>query len=252
MAATITLTEFLSSLADLRRLAREDAAMQQQIAALVRALGEIGVPTRENLTAFVISQPAAVPILANCAGLTQEQLKNQLAHRLGTSSWNKLVRTMPSELISMLDDEFRLVPLLTEQLNRQWSFSDVLLERYLWSRRSAANAVGQGRNVEDEVEGVVKRLGLAFQPRTRFLGRGGETGPCDLAIPAGGEMAQIVIAMKGFNSTGSKLSDAVREVEAMASSGVPINTYLSFWMGSDGKVGKPISNVSTTSGKNSR
>src|SRR5579872_2406154 len=125
----------------------------------------------------------------------------------------------------MLDEEFDLVRLLTEQLNKEWSFSDVLLERYLWSRRGAASAVGQGRSVEDEVEAIVEGLNIAFQPRTRFVGRGNATAPCDLAIPSGGDLAQIVVAMKGFNSTGSKLTDAVREIEEMANVRLP-NQYV--------------------------
>src|SRR5579862_2707805 len=108
MSAAISLPELLSSLSDLRRMAREDAVMQGRIDTLVKAFQEIGTPTRESLTAFVIAHPAAVPILATCVGLTQEQLKNQLSHRLETSSWTKLVRTKPSELIRVLDEEFRL------------------------------------------------------------------------------------------------------------------------------------------------
>jgi hypothetical protein len=41
----------------------------------------------------------------------------------------------------------------------------------------------------------------------------GRTAPCDLAIP--GTDAVIVVAARGFDSTGSKLTDAVREVEEM-------------------------------------
>jgi hypothetical protein len=44
----------------------------------------------------------------------------------------------------------------------------------------------------------------------------GATAPCDLAIPGGGTHARIVVAAKGFDSTGSKLTDAVREIEEMA------------------------------------
>lgn len=35
-------------------------------------------------------------------------------------------------------------------------------------------------------------------------------------MPSGGAGAQIVVAAKAFDSTGSKLTDAVREVEEMA------------------------------------
>lgn len=221
MPAPVPFDDFLASLSNLAAPAREDAAMQADLARLVGELRKIGAPTRENLQHFVAEHPDSVPLLASCVGLTQEQLKNQLSHRLGSAGWTTLARTRASELISLLDGEdFQLVARLTEQLRRQWSFEDVLLERYLWSRRTAARAVGQGRRVEDAVEEGVRTLGIPYRLRTRFAGRNA-TAPCDLAIPEGGDAAQIVVAMKGYNSTGSKLSDAVREVETMAAARAP-------------------------------
>ena len=216
MPAPISFPEFVDSLTDLGRLAREDADMQARIDAVVAEIQAIGALSRAELAVLVERRPESVPILATCVGLTQEQLKNQLSHRLGSAGWTTLARRRAGELVRFLDEEFNLVQLLSQQLEKDWTFGDVLLERYLWSRRGAAGAVGRGRKVEDEVEAVVRRLGIAAQPRTRFDGRGGESGPADLAIPSGGELAQIVVAMKGFNSTGSKLTDAVGEIERMA------------------------------------
>lgn len=59
-------------------------------------------------------------------------------------------------------------------------------------------------------------LGLPYATRTRFEGRNSRTAPCDLAVPGAGGAAQIVVAAKAFDSTGSKLTDAVREMEEMA------------------------------------
>jgi hypothetical protein len=220
MPAPVPFDQFLASLSNLATPAREDPAMQAHVLGLVEELRKIGVPTHESLARFVADHPDSVPLLASCVGLTQEQLKNQLSHRLGTAGWTTLARSRAGDLIKLLDDEFGLVPKLTEQLQRRWSFEDVLLERYLWSRRTARRAVGQGRNVEDAVEDVVRTIGVAYGLRTRFAGRNASA-PCDLAIPAGGDAAQVVVAMKGYNSTGSKLSDAVREVEAMAAARAP-------------------------------
>jgi len=75
--------------------------------------------------------------------------------------------------------------------------------------------------VEDEIEAVAASLGLRYELRTRFQGRGGDTAPCDLAVPAGGVNARVVVAAKGFDSTGSKLTDAVREIEQMAEVRLP-------------------------------
>jgi len=97
----------------------------------------------------------------------------------------------------------------------------VLTERSLWSRRTGSKAVSQGRSLEDEVEDLVKRLGFTYQMRCRFMGRDRQDAPCDLAIPAGGTEALIVIALKSNNSTGSKQTDAVREIEEMANKRLP-------------------------------
>ncbi|HSU16950.1 hypothetical protein [Longimicrobium sp.] len=220
MRAAISFPDLLTSLADLGRVVRENPELQARIQSLVEELRSIGEPTRASLAAFVSKHPDSVPVLATAAGLTREMLKNQLRHRLGSSSWTKLARTDADRLVEMLD-EFDLVQRLSEQMRRKWTFADVLLERYLWSQRGASGAIGRGRSVEDQVEAVVRKLGLPIALRTQFKGRGGTSAPCDLAIPAGGEHAQIVIAMKGFNSTGSKLSDAVREIVAMAEARLP-------------------------------
>ncbi|MFC4767859.1 hypothetical protein [Effusibacillus consociatus] len=128
----------------------------------------------------------------------------------------ELARDQADELIWVLDERFDLINQLNKELLKEWTFSDVLLERHLWSRRQGAQSVGRGRSVEDEVENVASSLQLPYVMRTRFEGRGGETAPCDLAIPAGGPDAMIAVAIKGFNSTGSKLTDAVGEIERMA------------------------------------
>jgi hypothetical protein len=62
----------------------------------------------------------------------------------------------------------------------------------------------------------VDGLDLPHQLRTQFVGTAGRLAPCDVAIPGGGASTLIAIAVKGFDSTGSKLTDATREVESMA------------------------------------
>ncbi|HUC93969.1 MAG TPA: hypothetical protein VMS09_18460 [Paenibacillus sp.] len=114
-----------------------------------------------------------------------------------------------------------MISQLKRELNKRWSYGDILLERHLWSKKSGASSVGRGRKIEDEVEKIAICLGLPYSMRTRFEGRGKETAPCDLAIPGGMDKAVIAIGMKGFNSTGSKLTDAVVEIEKMASVRLP-------------------------------
>lgn len=213
----VTFEEFLSDLTDLSGPAvQDDPAMRERIQQIVTELRGAAPITRESLASFLKDHPDAVLVLATCCGLGHEQLSNQLKRLFNTSGWVQLARRNADRLVAVLDEEFQLVSAVQEQLNRNWSFADVLLERYLWSRKRAARAVGQGRTVEDEVEQVVQRVGLRYVMRTQFTGRGGRTAPCDMAILNDRDEAVIVLAAKGFNSTGSKLTDAVREIEQMA------------------------------------
>lgn len=208
---------FLDSLSNLQEISpRKDLEMQEKVSVIVEELRKLETIDRFSLARLIERYPDAVPVICTSAGLGQEQLKNQLRHHLGTQGWVTQAKKTPDQLIGFLDLEFNLVEALKEELTKSWTYSDILLERHLWSKKSGAQSVGRGRTVEDEVEGVVQSLGLPYQMRTRFTGRRGETAPCDLAIPSGTDQAMIVIGMKGFNSTGSKLTDAVVEIEKMA------------------------------------
>ncbi|WP_300614282.1 hypothetical protein [Trebonia sp.] len=163
--------------------------------------------TREN--------PQAVPVLGLTVGLSQEKLKNALKQHMGTTGWVTAARERPGEIVAMLDSQFGLVESLKAQISRTYSFGDVLVAR-AGARVTAVSASASGRVLEDQIEAIAVELGLTYETRTRFEGRFGRTAPCDLAIPAGGAAAQVVVAAKAFDSTGSKLTDAVREVEEMA------------------------------------
>lgn len=180
----------------------------QQLAALPEV-------TVAQLAQWIQDHPNGVPVLGLTVGLSQERLKNVLRDRFATSGWVTLARTVPSELISWLDEDFDLIRMLVVQRGRQYDLGDILVAR-AGSRVTATSAGASGRHVEDEIETIANDLGLAYATRTRFTGRNGRTAPCDLVVPASGSEAQIVVAAKGFDSTGSKLTDAVREIEEMA------------------------------------
>jgi hypothetical protein len=187
------------------------AADIKEAAASLAALPEI---TEETLTAWAADHPAWVNALGLAVGLSQEKLKNTFKHHFDTSGWVTLARQRPADLIRMLDANFDLVRLVTVQRRRPYDFGDVLVAR-AGTRQTASSAGASGRKVEDEIEAIAHDLGLPCQTRTRFVGRNNRTAPCDLVIPTG-QRAEIVVAAKGFDSTGSKLTDAVREIEEMA------------------------------------
>lgn len=177
-----------------------------------------------SLSEWVKEHPTDVPVLGLTVGLSQERLKNQLKSRFDTSGWITMARERPADLVGWLDKDFDLVRLLTVQRKRDYGFGDVLVAR-AGSRVTATQAGASGRKVEDEIEAIAKDLGLDYGVRMRFTGRGGETAPCDLIVKAP-DHKEIAVAAKGFDSTGSKLTDAVREIQEMANIRRPSQTIM--------------------------
>lgn len=189
------------------------------IKAAAAELAALPTVDQVTLTSWAEANPSRVPVLGLVVGLGQEKLKNALRDAFDTSGWVTLARQRPADLIAWLDAKFDLIRMLTVQRSRHYEFGDVLVAR-AGSRVTATQAGQSGRKVEDEIEAIAADLALPYETRTRFTGRHGRTAPCDLVVP-NSAAAQIVVAAKGFDSTGSKLTDAVREIEEMAEIRLP-------------------------------
>ncbi|MGW0038288.1 hypothetical protein [Gordonia sp. NPDC003376] len=202
----------------------ESTPETEHLTAATASLGDMLVTDIVGLSAWVRDHPADVPVLGLAIGLSQEKLKNVLRDRFGTSGWYGLARAKPVELVTWLDAEFDLVRLLETQMHRTYTFADILVAR-AGTRVTATRAGASGRRIEDEIEDIARDLGLSYVTRSRFTGRNGRTAPADLIV--GDEAsADIVVAAKGFDSTGSKLTDAVREIEEMAEVRLPRQVVL--------------------------
>lgn len=183
-----------------------------QAVATLEALADVDL---DSVTAWAMAHPEQTYVLALVVGLSREKLRNHLRNWFGTASWRKAALERGPEFMQRLDKEFDLVRLLRTQRNSSYTFADVLVAR-AGTRATATTAGQSGRKIEDELEGIARSLKLPYVPRVRFEGRNGRTAPADLAVPSAGRECVIAVAAKGFDSTGSKLSDAVREIEEMA------------------------------------
>lgn len=181
----------------------------------VASLEDLDGVDLDSLTAWAVAHPTQTYVLALVVGLSREKLTNHLRDWFGTGSWRKAALEQGAGFIEKMDEEFDLVRLLRTQRQTSYSFADVLVAR-AGTRATATTAGQSGRKIEDELEAIAQSLKLPYVPRTRFEGRNGRSAPADLAVPAAGRDAMIAVAAKGFDSTGSKLSDAVREIEEMA------------------------------------
>lgn len=185
----------------------------EAIKAMAESLEALPDAAEPTLVKWVEAHPGGVYTLGLAVGLSQEKLKNLLKSQFGTSSWTKVAGQDPAALIEWLDAEFGLLAALDAQRGRPYSFGDVLAARGT-SRQTATRAGVAGRMIEDQVEAIVKDLGLPYSMRGRFVGVNGRTGPADVAIPNFNDCV-IAVGCKGFDSTGSKLTAAVSEITEM-------------------------------------
>jgi hypothetical protein len=218
----LTFDQYVSSLAPVRAAPSLAAAPEHvEIRAAVDAIEKLGAVDQAALAQLFHDSPAALGTFALAVGLSKERLGNWLRHQFGTSGYTKLSDpTTAFGVIVAMDTEFQLVDVLAAERGKTFNYADVLVAR-AGTRQRAGEAQAGGRGIEDAVEALAVGLKLPYELRTRFTGRGDRDAPCDLAIPGGGTNAQIVCAAKGFDSTGSKLGDAVREIEEMAEVRLP-------------------------------
>jgi hypothetical protein len=185
----VTFDEYLASLTPFEPKAAgtEPDALElcERATLTIAALDPLDV---ENLSRVVERDPKIAQVLAAVVGLGHERFKTWLKSRFNTSGWIILGKQRGPELVERLDDEFGLIALLKAQSERQWTWADVLA-RIMAPRTTAGGSIQQGRELEDEVEIRVKALGVPYEVRTRFAGKGGRDAPADFAIPGGGANA---------------------------------------------------------------
>ncbi len=125
----VSFTDFVQRLSRLGGAVQVNPATRVLFESAAEHLAQIPSVTREALIKLTGEHPDWTLVLALVVGLSQEQFRNILRHRLGSSSWIQLARTRAADLVNLLDDEFALVNEGQAQRDRDWSFADVLLER---------------------------------------------------------------------------------------------------------------------------
>jgi len=128
-----------------------------------------------------------------------------------------LYRNSPGVVLRALDS-LGIPGKMTEFINRKMHWTDVLVERLRSGRGSAISGMKRGRNVEDFVENIIKKVFLTqpggelpYRARCNFIGKNGKEAKCDFAIP-GRDRPDIIIEAKGYAATGSKMTDVIGDI----------------------------------------
>lgn len=140
------------------------------------------------------------------------------------------VKSYRADRAGFIDDvlSMGLLEAMAEEANRKGHWSDVLVERLRSGRGSAISGQRRGRDVEDFVEAVVRKVfGTKFQVRCTFKGPRQQEAKCDFAIPAK-SAARILIESKGYGATGSRMTDILGDIRTIIAAKRPDTAFLFF------------------------
>lgn len=148
-------------------------------------------------------------------GLSKDSMVADLRRELGTGGIGvKRYKQEPAIFLDALD-RLQLPDAMAAAVNYQPVWSDILVERLRSGRGSAISGQKRGRGLEDFVEAMVREVfGDEYQTRCTFTGAEGRTAKCDVAIPDR-HRPSIVIEVKGYGATGSKMSDIIGDLDAI-------------------------------------
>ncbi len=121
-----------------------------------------------------------------------------------------------------------LLEAMSEEVNREPHWSDVLVERLRSGRGSAISGQRRGRNLENFAEAIVAKVfGNEYELRCTFAGPRDRMAKCDFAIPSK-KSPRILIESKGYGATGSKMTDIIGDIETIVRSKRPDTAFLFF------------------------
>lgn len=148
-------------------------------------------------------------------GLSKDSMVAALKRELGTGGIG--VNRYKAERDTFLEalERLRLPEAMSTAINYQPVWSDILIERLRSGRGSAISGQRRGRGLEEFAEAMVQEVfGRHFETRCTFTGADAKTAKCDVAVPDR-HRPRIVIEVKGYGATGSKMTDIIGDLDAI-------------------------------------
>jgi hypothetical protein len=147
--------------------------------------------------------------------LSKDTMEAELKRELGAGGIGvKRYKAAPDAFLDVLE-RLQLPEAMATSINYTPVWSDILVERLRSGRGSAISGQRRGRGLEDFAEAMVKEVfGDRYDTRCTFTGADGKTAKCDVAVPDKAR-PRIVIEVKGYGATGSKMSDIIGDLDAI-------------------------------------
>ena len=134
-------------------------------------------------------------------------LREALPNGIGVTAFKK----DPQSFADCLE-KLGLITAINDHVNKEWSWTDVIIERLKLGRGSAIKGQKRGRFLENEVEAVIKSVfGDAYDKNCNFIGLEGRQAKAEFAIPSKDD-PEILFEVKAYGATGSKQTDVLGDI----------------------------------------
>jgi len=216
--SNVGLDDLLGELSELPSDWMDDKArgVVAEIGASARELRKIAeTATADDLERLLDANSEFLDVCRLFLGESQETFAHLLSdhlegRRVGWPGLRTLARKKPATVAAALV-ALGLPEVIQGHLDRRWEAEDILIERYKMTRGKAIAGQARGRGLEDEVEAELRACDVPFERGVTFVGHKRETAKCDFAIPSRTD-PKVIIEAKGFEATGSKLTDFLGDV----------------------------------------
>jgi hypothetical protein len=184
---------------------------------IVEELRKSGV-NKVTIKKLLFRYKYALDVFRLMLGLSQDEMMNELLYFSKIPGLGRGFRTVrnrakqySSQLAEALVENLGLADAASEELFHEWNYTEVLIERYKYQRGRAIKGQKRGRSLEDEVEELLKETRITYESRKNFMSKKGLEAKADFSIPSHLH-PQIVIETKGYEATGSKLTDVLGDI----------------------------------------
>lgn len=218
----VDLSQILSEIRELPSQALDEQGAKV-IEALPRCVGALQSAATEELSSasvelLITQQPCFLDFARLVLGISQDAFATRASEILNGEdkrrvTWNQLdtmTRKDAAGLAAILV-QMGLPVAAASLVHRQWSAADVLEDRYKQGRGRAIAGITRGSFLEKQVASILSSVDARFDTGVSYTGFQGRQAKCDFAIPSKVNPT-IVIECKGFEATGSKLTDVLGDV----------------------------------------
>ena len=214
----LTLEELLEQI---ERIPAEwlNAVGQRVVEAIRRVVERIGHRTvdRALVEELLREEPYALDVFRLFLDLSQDVLANEINARGIKGDFDSIRRKCSKHAAEIAEVlvELGVLDAIEAHRARAWTLKDILVERYKQTRGRAVRAQRRGAALEEAVEELLRELQreikLTYDKGRNFVSRSGREAKADFMIPSYRE-PQIIIEAKGYEATGSKLTDVLGDV----------------------------------------